>query len=343
MNNDFAENILRLINEFLTSYAPNFLSTSPCTLKSYEDAIRLYITFLGSQGISYGVLDWNCFDNDNISKWLLWLRDERGCSPETCNIRLSSIRTFLSFVQEKDVSLAYLHEASKAIHRLPTQKRKVNGLTKDAVNAILDVPDLNTKIGLRDFCFIMLTYSTACRIDEILSLKIKDIHLEGRKPYINIFGKGQKQRVAYLLPRIVSNLKTYISHFHGKAPQGESYLFFSPVGNGCERKLTEPAIDKRLKLYAKVAHEKCIDVPNNLHCHQFRHAKATHWIEDGIDVVKVSFLLGHANLETTMKYLDISEESKIEALATLETETDKQETKKWKDESLLNLLKQMTG
>ncbi len=44
-----------------------------------------------------------------------------------------------------------------------------------------------------------------------------------------------------------------------------------------------------------------------------------------------------------MRYLDISEESKIEALATLETETDKQETKKWKDENLLNLLKQMTG
>lgn len=343
MKNDHAEYILRLINEFLTSYAPNFLTTSFCTLKSYEDAMRLFITFLGTQNINYGDLDWNCFDNESISKWLLWLRDERGCSPETCNIRLSSIRTFLSFVQEKDISLAYLYEASKTIQRLPTPKRKVNGLTKNAVNAILDVPNLNTEIGLRDFCFIMLTYSTACRLDEILSLKIKDVHLEGRKPYINIFGKGQKQRVAYLLPRIVSNLKTYIFRFHGKSPQSESYLFFSPMGNNCERKLTEPAMDKRLKMYAKAAHEKCADVPLNLHCHQFRHAKATHWIEDGIDVVKVSFLLGHSNLDTTMKYLDISEESKIEALATLETETDKKETKKWKDKSLLNLLKQMTG
>lgn len=339
MKNDSSEHILRLINEFLTSYAPDFLSTSSCTLKSYEDAIRLYITFLCSQGINYGNLDWNCFDNDSISRWLLWLKDERGCSPETCNIRLSAIRTFLKFIQEKEISLAYLHEASRKIHRLPTTKKKVNGLTKDAMNAILDAPDLNTEIGLRDFCFIMLTYSTACRIDEILSLKIKDIHLDGNKPYINVFGKGQKQRVAYLLPRITSNLKAYISHFHGKTPLEESYLFFSPMGKTYERKLTEPAMDKRLKLYAKIAHEKCSDVPLNLHCHQFRHAKATHWIEDGIDVVKVKFLLGHEDLNTTMKYLDISNSSKVEALATLETETDKKEIKKWKDKKILAMLK----
>lgn len=341
MKNSSAENILRLINEFLTSYAPDFLSTSPCTLKSYDDAIRLYITFLDNLGIGYGALDWNCFDNDRISQWLLWLKNERGCSPETCNIRLSSLRIFLKFIQEKEVSLAYLHEASKNIHRLPTTKKKVNGLTKDAVSAILDATDVNTEIGLRDFCFIMLIYSTACRIDEILSLKIKDIHQEGKKPYINILGKGQKQRVAYLLPRITANLKTYISRFHGETPLPESYLFFSPMGEACERKLTEPAMDKRLKIYAKKAHEKCPDVPLNLHCHQFRHAKATHWIEDGVDVVKVKFLLGHEDLNTTMKYLEISNDSKAEALATLETESDKKEVKKWKDKKLLDLLKKM--
>ena len=93
-------------------------------------------------------------------------------------------------------------------------------------------------------------------------------------------------------------------------------------------------MDKRLKLYAKKAHEKCSDVPLDVHCHQFRHAKATHWIEDGIDVVKVSFLLGHENLETTMKYLDVSIGSKAEALATIETETDSNESKRWKGKSL---------
>jgi site-specific recombinase XerD len=74
----------------------------------------------------------------------------------------------------------------------------------------------------------------------------------------------------------------------------------------------------------------------NTHAHQFRHGKASHWIEDGLNVVQVSFMLGHENLETTMKYLDITTEDKVNALATLENEKEKSASKKWKntDETL---------
>lgn len=94
--------------------------------------------------------------------------------------------------------------------------------------------------------------------------------------------------------------------------------------------LTETAIDKRIKKYAKSAHSKCADVPVNTHAHQFRHAKASHWLEDGINVAQISFLLGHESLETTMKYLDITSEEKIKALATLESEKARSIPKKWK-------------
>ncbi len=63
----------------------------------------------------------------------------------------------------------------------------------------------------------------------------------------------------------------------------------------------------------------------------FRHAKASHWIEDGINVVQVSFLLGHEQLETTMRYLDITTKEKAKALATLESESQKSIPKKWKN------------
>ena len=63
----------------------------------------------------------------------------------------------------------------------------------------------------------------------------------------------------------------------------------------------------------------------------FRHGKASHWIEDGLNVLQVSFLLGHKHLETTMIYLDITTEDKAKALATLENENDKKITKKWKN------------
>ena len=65
------------------------------------------------------------------------------------------------------------------------------------------------------------------------------------------------------------------------------------------------------------------DVPLDLHAHQFRHAKASHWLEDGMNIVQISFLLGHEQLQTTMVYLDITTEEEAKALATLEDENDK--------------------
>lgn len=136
-------------------------------------------------------------------------------------------------------------------------------------------------------------------------------------------------RTAYLLPRVTYNIREYLREHHGTDPNPEDYLFYSRVGRN-RGMLTEPAIDKRIKLYAAAAHQKCSKVPSSVHAHQFRHAKASHWLEDGMNVVQVSFLLGHQNLDTTMKYLDITDEAKLSALATLETEKERNTPKSGK-------------
>jgi site-specific recombinase XerD len=195
---------------------------------------------------------------------------------------------------------------------------------------LLASPDPTTITGKRDLVLMTLLYATAARLDEVLSIKIGHLHLNGSRPYVNIIGKGEKIRTLYLLPRAVAHIQKYISDVHGQKPDSEAFLFYSRVG-GKHTKLTEPAIDKRLKIYAAEVHKRCPDVPINVHAHQFRHAKASHWIEDGLNILQVSFLLGHAQLETTMIYLDITTEEKAKALATLEGEADKKVDKKWKD------------
>ena len=195
---------------------------------------------------------------------------------------------------------------------------------------MLSAPDLTTKTGRRDLVFIALLYATAARLDEIRSLKICQLHLHAEKPYVNLIGKGGKIRTAYLLPKIVSYIKIYLRDFHDSIPDPDAYLFYSRVGNKKE-KLTEAALAKRIKICAARAHEICPDVPLDAHAHQFRHAKASHWLEDGMNVVQVSFLLGHAQLETTMRYLDISIDDKAKAIATLQSETDPCIPKKWKN------------
>ena len=92
---DDAVKIARYISEFLDVYAPNFLTTSEHTLKSYRNALGLYINFLETESVTPGNFSRNCFEREKIEKWIVWLKESRNCSPETCNVRLGSLRVFL--------------------------------------------------------------------------------------------------------------------------------------------------------------------------------------------------------------------------------------------------------
>ena len=317
------------INTFLNEYMPSQKTRSDYTLKSYSEALSLYIGFLEMEKrVNSENLCGDCFKAETIEDWLVWLMGSRSCSPETCNTRLASLRAFIYYLGDKDV--AYLHLAHRAskIDRRKTTAKKVAGMSKKAVLALLSAPNVTTKTGRRDIALMVTMYSTAARIDEILSLKVEHLHLDAVKPFITVIGKGDNIRTLYLLPKAVAHIREYLADAHGKKPISESYVFFSrnigPTG-----KMSQKAINKQLKKHAKIARGHCREVPEDIHAHQLRHAKASHWLEDGMNIVQISFLLGHAQLQTTMVYLDITTEEEAKALATLEDENDKSLPKKW--------------
>ncbi|WP_370291705.1 tyrosine-type recombinase/integrase [Duncaniella sp. C9] len=100
--------------------------------------------------------------------------------------------------------------------------------------------------------------------------------------------------------------------------------------------MTQPAIAKRLHKYAAVANGECPEVPLNLHAHQIRHAKASHWLEDGMNIVQISFLLGHADVKTTMFILILQPSRKKRLLPQLRTKKTEKYLKNGR--RLLNLL-----
>jgi len=323
--------IARHINTFLNEYVPSQKSSSSHTLKSYRYALTLYIGFLETEKrIKVENLCSGCFNRKIIEEWLQWLMEQRGCSPETCNNRLASLRVFLKYLGSKEISLLYLSEEATRIPRKKEARKKVKGMSKKAVQILLSVPDVSTKAGRRDLALMIIIYSTAARIDEILSLKIEQLNLDAEKPSATIIGKGNKIRTLYLLPKAVAHLKKYLKEFHGDTPNPEAYVFYSR-NSGIHGKMSQTAISKQLKKHARTAHKIYDEVPRNLHAHQLRHAKASHWLEDGMNIVQISFLLGHEQLQTTMIYLDITMDQKLKALATLEDENDKKVSKKWKN------------
>lgn len=321
--------LARHINVFLNEYAPSQKTRSDYTLKSYSDAMSLYLGFLETvKGVQPEKLKGSCFCAENIEEWLIWLMNARSCSPDTCNIRLASLRVFLNYLGKKDVAYLHLSQAASQINRKKTCSKKVTGMSKEAITALLSAPDTTTKTGRRDIALMSVMYSAAARIDEILSMKIEHLRLDVKKPCITILGKGTKIRTLYLTPNAVSHLRAYLKEFHGDSPNPSSYVFFSR-NTGSLGKMSQVAVNKQLRKHALTAHTRCTDVPLDIHAHQIRHAKASHWLEDGMNILQISFLLGHAQLQTTMIYLDITTEQESKALATLESENEKSLPKKW--------------
>ncbi|MCR4442716.1 MAG: tyrosine-type recombinase/integrase [Peptococcaceae bacterium] len=184
-------------------------------------------------------------------------------------------------------------------------------MSKKAVQVLLSVPDLSTKAGRRDLALMIIIYSTAARMDEILSLKTEQLHLDAEKPNVTIIGKGSKIRTLHLLPKAVAHLKKYLKEFHGDTPNPEAYVFYSR-NTGSHGKMSQTAVNKQLKKHARAAHEMCDEVRRDLHAHQLRHAKASHWLEDGMNIVQISFL---CKRQTVPTWLD-SREYKIIFLRT---------------------------
>ena len=330
-NNKFqAIEIARFTFDWINIYIPTLRTNSLHTVRSYRTAVNLYINYLENKGITDKTFNAECFSVSCLNDWLIWLRQKRNCSNKTCNNRLAAIKSLLKYIGIRNSTYKVLYlEATVSVKRLRELKSKVQGMTKDAVRAILDIPNPSSKIGLRDIAIMSFEYGTATRIDEVLSLKINSLQLSADKPYATILGKGCKIRTAYLMSGLVEIIKKYMKVFHVVKPNPDDYLFYSSW-RGQKAKLSQEAIRKRLKIYASKAHKTCNDVPLDLHSHQWRHAKARHWLEDGINIVEISKLLGHESIETTMVYQDITTEQQMKALATLEDEATSAIPKKWK-------------
>lgn len=328
--NSQAMQIADYLHDWLEHYVPSIKACSPHTKRNYKVSVKLYAEFLRViKGITPETLNAECFCAAYIMEWITWLKEDRSCSPATCNVRLSALRVFLRYLSFRNISYMSVFLQAESVPNAKTLKRKVVGLSKQAVDTLLSMPNQRTAIGFRDYTLMLLLYSTAVRINELLNLKLDNIVMNCAKPHIIVIGKGRKKRPIPLLTKPVQYLKRYLTKYHPKQSDVNALLFCSK-SKGIYVPMSAENVNKMLKKYAIIAYEKCKDVPLNLHAHQFRHAKASHWLENGMNIAQISYLLGHECIQTTMVYLDITTEQEEKALETLENENLKKIEKRWK-------------
>lgn len=176
---------------------------SAYTITGYRMAMKSFAMFAQQRlGADTAHFDITYFNEQNVSRYLEWLQDKQGTSPQTCNLRLCQLRSFLKYASREPAVMPY-YLSLKQIERYIADNRTkvVEPLSKAAIVAIMGAPGTGTETGLRYTLLISMLYTMALRMDEVLSIKIKDMKLDASKPYVTVVGKGRKARTAYFMRR----------------------------------------------------------------------------------------------------------------------------------------------
>lgn len=108
---------------------------------------------------------------------------------------MGAMKCMLKYLGGRDVGFAGLYlNAKEHVKRMREEKAHIMGMTRNAVRALLATPDTTTKLGVRNLFLMLMCYGVAGRIDEILSLKVKDLRADVKDPYAILHGKGSKIR-----------------------------------------------------------------------------------------------------------------------------------------------------
>ena len=189
----------------------------------------------------------------------------------------------------------------------------IDYLSEKAVRAIIAQPDIETDMGQRDMFFMILLYDTGARVDEMLHARICDVKTDSPATML-LFGKGKKYRQVPLSARTVSHYKKYLKKFHpGEDAYSQEYIFYT-VHDGEHHKMSDNNVRIFMRRYGREAQRLCPEIPDNVHPHLFRHSRAMHLYQGGMDLTLVSQWLGHANLQTTLIYAHADTEQKRKAI-----------------------------
>lgn len=302
------------IHNFLLVALPKERKCSENTIRSYKKALELLLDFTKKKtGKPLAALSFEDIDRSILSEFLEYLEEERNCSVSTRNHRLHCIRSFYRYASQEDISIVcHFHEIEKVKKAKQTQKL-VEHMSENAIQAILSQPDTTTNNGKRDAFMMLFLYRTGIRVQELVDITLADIRL-GRNSSLTVCGKGAKIRSIPLREDTVKHLRCYLEYFHyGQSMYSNDYLFYT-VRNGKRKRMTEDNVRCLIRKYGVEAKKECMEVPENVHPHLFRHSLAMSLYQNGVDLSLISQWLGHSCVETTLIYAHADTEIKRQAI-----------------------------
>ncbi|MHC1767189.1 MAG: tyrosine-type recombinase/integrase [Verrucomicrobiia bacterium] len=290
-------------------YLPQQRAMSPHTIQSYRDSIKLLLQFAAGKNADPSCLTAEALSVARITAFLHHLETGRHNQPATRNVRLSAIHSFFRYLARENPE--YLRQA-QCVLSIPfkrTSTREMEHMDFNEIRAVIASVDPTQTNGLRDRALLSLMINTGARVSEVIGLQASDLRLAS-PPSALLRGKGQKERTCPLWPETAGLLRELMEQ-QGISLSQPVAIFLNHRG----ARLSRFGARLVLKKYVGKASERQPSLKRKrLHPHSMRHSAAVHLLRSGVDISTIAHLLGHANLNTTNKYLAIDLEAKREAL-----------------------------
>ena len=270
------------------------------TQRTYAALLKRFVEWAATQGLK----DWKSVELRHLMSFLQHERERalateakdspRRLSSESVYLEIAALRAFYRFAENEKLLPANVAENLSLPRRW---KRLPKALTGEEIEKLLMAEEPETPRSLCDQAILELAYASGLRLAELRSVRLEQLRLEAG--FINVIGKGNKERVVPLGRKAVTALQHYIEVGRPKLVTARSpaNVFLTKRGTP----FAPVTLWLRIKQRARRA-----GVSRNVTPHMLRHSFATHLLEHGADLRVIQELLGHATISTTEVYTHIA-------------------------------------
>ena len=271
-------------------------NSSQHTLDGYLNDIAQFQDFLIHSGhaIESATIQLDKIDRLAVRSFMGYLY-EKNFSATTMRRKLSTLSSFFRFLCREGylkTNVAKTVPAPRIQNKLPAY------FSVDEMFRLLQLPEGEGFLPVRDRALLELFYSCGLRISELVGLTLEDINLDSRM--VKVLGKGGKERILPMGRHCVEALNLYLNTRMDKIRDycsGTEKLFLNHRGTGISTRGVRKVVEKYIKRG---------NFPGGVSPHSIRHSFATHLLEGGADLRSIQELLGHSSLSTTQKYTHLT-------------------------------------
>jgi len=290
-----------LVEDFL-QYLRHERGQAEHTQKTYAALLNKFTTWAAKQNLT----DWKSVELQHLMAFLQHERERpladepkesiKRLSSESVYLEIAALRAFYRFAETEKLLPVNVAENLSLPRRW---KRLPKALTNDEITKLLapDSVEQPTPGSLCDQAILELAYASGLRLAELRNLRLEQLHLEAG--FINVIGKGNKERVVPVGKKAVEALNRYLEAGRPKliTPRSPANVFLTKRGTPFASVTLWLRIKNRVKRTG---------VARNITPHMLRHSFATHLLEHGADLRVIQELLGHANISTTEIYTHVT-------------------------------------